>query len=84
MVQPQQWAPVDMRRWRVVLRCPECRWQDAGVFTQHVLDRFDAILDEGAAALLADLDTLERANMEEHASRFITALTSNQILPEDF
>lgn len=84
MVQPQEWAPVDGRRWRVGLRCPECRWTEVGVFPQHVLDRFDAILDRGAAAIMRDLEVLERASMERQVDGFISALASDSVLPEDF
>ena len=84
LVQPTEWAPVDTRRWRVELRCPDCSWHSTGVFPQHVLDRFDAILDDGAAALLEDLTRLERANMEDEIKRFVGALAAGEILPEDF
>jgi predicted RNA-binding Zn-ribbon protein involved in translation (DUF1610 family) len=84
MVQPVEWAPVDMRRWRVELQCPECRWESAGVFPQHVLDRYDTILDRGASSLMDDLERLERGNMHEEMDRFLRALGGDQILPEDF
>jgi hypothetical protein len=84
MVQPVEWAPVEMGRWRVELRCPECERESAGVYTQQVLDRYDAVLDEGAASLIDDLATLARANLEEEIDRFANAISSNQILPEDF
>lgn len=84
LVQPVEWAPVDMRRWRVELRCPECEWESAGVYPQHVLDRFDAILDQGAASLVDDLTRLQRANMEAEISRFVGAVERGGILPEDF
>jgi hypothetical protein len=84
LVQPIEWAPVDMRRWRVELRCPECNWESAGVFSQHVLDRFDAILDDGASVLLDNLSALEHSNMEQEVESFVAALETNVILPEDF
>jgi hypothetical protein len=84
MVQPVEWAPVDMRRWRVELRCPECEWESSGVYPQHILDRYDTMLDEGAASLIEDLTTLERSNLEEEIDRFVGAIDSDQILPEDF
>lgn len=84
LVQPVQWAPVDKRRWRVELHCPECDAERAGIFSQPTLDRFDAILDNGAISLMDDLSKLERYNMEEAIERFSCALRSDQILPEDF
>lgn len=83
-VQPVEWAPVDMRRWRVELRCPECGWGSAGVYSQRVLDRYDAILDDGASVLVEDLSALEHSNMEDEVESFVAALATNVILPEDF
>lgn len=84
LVQPVQWAPLDSKRWRVELRCPDCTWTGGGAYEQHVLDRYDEILDAGVMALMADLERLERANMEEDMQRFLAAIERNGILPEDF
>jgi predicted RNA-binding Zn-ribbon protein involved in translation (DUF1610 family) len=84
LVQPAQWSPLDSKRWRVELRCPECTWIGGGAYEQAVLDRYDEILDAGVQSLMSDLDRLERANMEEDMERFLTAIDHNRILPEDF
>jgi hypothetical protein len=84
LVYPVDWAPVDMRHWRVELNCPECGWERAGLYEQDVLDRFDAILDAGTESLLDDLRLLQRANMEDELNRFVTALDRDLITPEDF
>ncbi len=84
LVQPVEWSALDMRRWRVDLCCPECRWSGGGVYPQAVLDRFDEVLDDGIALLAAELERLERANMEEDVNRFLDALGADQVLPEDF
>ena len=84
LVQPAQWSPLDSKRWRVELRCPECEWLGGGAYEQHVLDRYDEILDAGVMALMADLDRVERANMEEGVERFLAAIQGDEILPEDF
>ncbi|HKJ36266.1 MAG TPA: hypothetical protein VKA36_06845 [Solirubrobacterales bacterium] len=84
LVQPVEWAPVDTHRWRIELHCPECEWESAGLYPQHVLDRYDAVLDDGAAALIENLTRLERSNIEEGISRFVGAISADQILPEDF
>lgn len=83
-VNPVEWAPVDMRRWRVELRCPECDWREEDVHEQAVLDRFDSILDQGVASISADLEHLQASNMREEVDRFLTALRCDHILPEDF
>lgn len=84
LVQPTKWSPLDSRRWRVELRCPDCGWRGGGAYEQRVLDRFDEMLDVGTQALVDSLEELERANMEEDVQRFLAALKANRILPEDF
>ncbi len=84
LVYPVDWAPAADRRWTVDLRCPNCEWHGGGVFEQPVVDRFDEELDRGTEALVADLQILARANMEEEIERFAAALAADLILPEDF
>lgn len=84
LVHPLQWDPVDMRRWRVALRCPECEWRAVGIFGKADLDRFDDILDAGTDAMVANLRRLQQANMEYELARFNLALGNDLILPEDF
>ena len=84
LVHPTDWMPTDDAHWRVSLRCPECEWHSVGLFEQHVLDRFDQILDAGTDTLYADLRRLERLNMEAELRRFNAALGEDLILPEDF
>ena len=84
LVYPVDWAPARGRQWAVALRCPECEWQDEGVFGQDVVDRFDDALEVGTAQILDDLNLLVRANLEEQVDRFVAALQADQILAEDF
>ncbi len=84
LVYPVDWAPVAAGRWQVALRCPECEWRGAGTFAQSVVDRFDDVLDAGVEHLLEDLKQLTRANMDEQVERFVSALRTGDILPEDF
>jgi hypothetical protein len=84
LVQPVSWGPLERRRWRVDLRCPECQWTGGGAYEQSVLDRFDEILDDGVSSLLEELEQLACAHMEEETARFLTALRRDRILPEDF
>ena len=84
LVYPTDWAPVDRLAWHVDLRCPDCEWQDGGVYPQEVVDRFDDELDRGTDQLIGDLGLLTRSNMEEQIEHFVTALESGWILPEDF
>jgi hypothetical protein len=84
LVFPVEWSEVSNTHWEVLLRCPNCEWNDLGVFDQPTVDRFDDELDRGTEALMRDLTRLTRANMEEEIDRFVSALGVNAILPEDF
>ena len=84
LVYPVEWEEVSATHWEVLLRCPNCEWTELGVFDQATVDRFDEELDLGTEALLRDLQRLTKANMEEEADRFASALSSDLILPEDF
>jgi hypothetical protein len=84
LVEPVEWSSAGPERWRVGLRCPNCEHWTEGVFTQECVDRFDERLDEGTSVLVEDLKRLEQANMREDVARFIGALKSGAILPEDF
>lgn len=75
---------MDSGHWRVLLRCPECEWTEAGLYEQAALDRFDQILDAGTDSILDDLRRLQRSNMEEELRRFVGGLDTGLITPEDF
>jgi ribosomal protein S27E len=84
LVEPTAWEADGEECWRVALRCPNCEHTTDGVFTQACVDRFDMRLDDGTAALVTDLKRLEHANMIDDVERFIGALRSGAIAPEDF
>ena len=84
LVYPMDWTAVGTCHWRVELRCPECVWTGAGLYEQAVLDRFDEILDAGVDSLLDDLRRLQRSNMEAELQRFVGALDSGLLTPDDF
>lgn len=83
-VYPVDWATAGQNHWEVDLLCPNCEWTGSGVFGQDAVDRFDEVLDRGSRALVSDLESLTRANMEEQIERFAAALQAGLILPEDF
>jgi hypothetical protein len=84
LVYPVEWEESSSTHWEVLLRCPNCEWNEVGVFDQATVDRFDEQLDLGTEALIRDLKRLTRANMEDEIERFSAALTTDLILPEDF
>ena len=84
LVYPVEWFETSPTHWEVVLRCPDCEWNELGVFAQDAVDRFDDELDRGTEALMRDLKRLTLANMEDEIERFASALTAGAILPEDF
>jgi hypothetical protein len=84
LVYPVQWEESGPENWSVLLHCPNCDVYREGVFTQETVEGFDEELDRGADALARDYTRLMRANMAEEIERFVGALTSDAILPEDF
>jgi hypothetical protein len=84
LVYPVEWEEASPTHWEVLLRCPNCEWQTTGLYDQETVDRFDEELDHGTEALVRDLKRLTRANMEEEAERFSSALASDAIWPMDF
>jgi len=84
LVYPVEWDEASATHWEVQLRCPNCEWFVVGLYDQETVDRFDEELDHGTEALVRDLKRLTRANMEEEAERFASALASDGIWPMDF
>ncbi|HEX6391563.1 MAG TPA: hypothetical protein VFZ89_19015, partial [Solirubrobacteraceae bacterium] len=84
LVYPVAWEEAERARWEVSLRCPNCEWAVTDTFDEELIQRFDETLDRGTEALVADLRTLTRANMEDDVERFIAALNAEYVLPEDF
>ena len=84
LVYPVQWEEAGPENWSVVLQCPNCEVCREGVFTQDNVELFDEELDRGADALARDYKRLMRANMADEIDRFVGALNSGAILPEDF
>ncbi|HEY6636684.1 MAG TPA: hypothetical protein VIZ61_03285 [Solirubrobacterales bacterium] len=83
-MQPVNWYEQDDGHWNVELRCPECQWSGRDSYSQNEVDRYDEEFDRGGEQLIEDLRALTRANMKEEADRFVTALVTDSVLPEDF
>ena len=84
LVYPIEWEEAGPENWSVLLHCPNCDLFREGVFAQDTVECFDEELDRGADALARDYKRLMRANMAEEIERFVGALASDAILPEDF
>jgi hypothetical protein len=84
LVYPVQWEESGPENWSVLLHCPNCDIYREGVFTQECVEGFDEELDRGADVLARDYKRLMRANMAEEIERFVGALNSDAILPDDF
>jgi hypothetical protein len=84
LVYPVHWEEAGPENWTVLLHCPNCDVYREGVFSQDNVEGFDEALDRGADALARDYKRLLRANMADEIDRFIGALDSDAILPEDF
>jgi hypothetical protein len=84
LVQPVSWSETDTGDWEIALRCPNCCWQTEATYSHDQVESFEEKLEEGLSAILRDLQRLTHANMADQADRFVAALNSDQILPEDF
>lgn len=84
LVHPLDWTEHGPEHWEITLRCPECGVCTTGVHHESIVEAFDAELDEGTEALLADLRHLAAANLEDEIERFVAALQADLLLPEDF
>ena len=84
LVYPVDWEEAGSEHWEVQLRCPNCEWRGAGLYTQEAVERFDELLDLGTEAVVRDLTRIMQANMESEIVRFAGALTDGLIVPDDF
>jgi hypothetical protein len=84
LVQPIDWTEAPQGFWELLLQCPNCLWADEGVFDQDQVDQLEEHLDVGLADMLSDLRRLTQANMSAEIERFVAALNTDLILPEDF
>jgi hypothetical protein len=84
LVYPVAWEEADETHWSITLRCPNCEWDEDGVFAQEQCDRFDDELERGTDALTRDYKRLMTANLAEEIDRFAQALEIDAILPMDF
>jgi hypothetical protein len=84
LVYPVEWEESGDENWSVLLHCPNCDIYREGVFTQQTVEVFDEELDRGADALARDYKRLMRANMAEEIERFVGAIDTGAIVPEDF
>jgi hypothetical protein len=84
LVYPVEWEEHTGDSWRLSRRCPSCEWSGTGEFDQASVDRFDDVLSEGTEALLTNLRSMVRTNMEADVERLIAAIHADLILPIDF
>ncbi len=84
LVQPLAWGETVDAHWDLLLDCPNCGWTESGTFTRLQVEQLEDRLDEGLAEMIADLQRLTQANMTADVERFVSALDTGLILPEDF
>lgn len=84
LVQPDWWEEAHDGSWRVGLRCPDCEHRREGVYSQRVVDDYDALLNEGSDELAVAYRRMVRDNLVAEMDRFAGALRAGAILPEDF
>jgi hypothetical protein len=84
LVQPTGWEEQQHGHWYLELACPNCGWDDAGVFESAQVEAFEDNLDEGLRDMIEDLQRLAQSNLAGEFERFARALDADLILPEDF
>jgi hypothetical protein len=84
LVQPISWSETVDGNWDLLLECPNCGRSESGTFTQLQVERLEDRLDEGLTDMITDLHKLTQANMTADVERFVSALDTGLILPEDF
>src|SRR5215212_1056068 len=47
LVYPVHWEEAGPDTWHILLRCPDCEWNDSGIFPQAQCDSFDDVLEAG-------------------------------------
>jgi len=73
-----------MQHWRIELRCPDCEDHWTVVEHQSVVDRFDELLEQGAADLARDLRALAQIAIDAEVEELHLSLASGRLRPEDF
>jgi hypothetical protein len=84
LVQPVGWSEAADDKWELTLHCPNCDWLAEGLFDERQVYGLEDKLEEGLVAMLNDLRRMTQANMAEEVDRFVVAMNSDLILPEDF
>ena len=83
-VYPIAWTDAGDRTFELTLRCPNCEWTEVDTHDWDTVQRLEERLDRGERALIADLQALTRANVQEDFDRFIAALRADHVWPMDF
>jgi hypothetical protein len=84
LVYPVSWRETEGDCWEIELRCPNCEWEERGIYRHVDVERFDEVLNRGTDRLIDDLEHLTKANMEADIDRFVEALRTDAIMPMDF
>jgi hypothetical protein len=84
LVQPISWSEAGDDCWELTLECPNCWWSIDGLYDRQQVHELEERLDDGLADMLDDLKRLTHANMADQIDRFVAALESDLVLPEDF
>jgi hypothetical protein len=71
-------------RWLLRLRCGQCGACRDVIVNDDLLQRFDADVSRGLAAIASDLATLDREHMARQVEAFAAALERDLIDPGDF
>jgi hypothetical protein len=83
-VHPFEWEEAGPDHWDVLLRCGNCDTFRRDIFHQVEVEDFDAWLDDCMDEIQNAAVRMARDNFKEWGERFVSALSADAILPEDF
>lgn len=84
LVYPLERSQAGVDNWQLLMLCPDCfTWREVNVGRGSMLEIFKQQRD-GMEQVARQLAELERSHMSEECEKFVNALHSGNILPEDF
>lgn len=70
--------------WRIAMTCGNCEQRREDVWSDDEIDHFLAWEDEIFTDIKVACANFVRSNMSEYTDRFLLALNTDNLLPEDF
>lgn len=82
--QPVWWRRLTGDRWLIVMRCPDCSAEYAEELDDGSVTDLDHHMHRHRAYLEAHLQAIESADATAEVERFVEALATDELTPDDF